>query len=150
MTPADELQQLADLLGKGLLTQAEFDAAKHRILDGTPPAERSEQVAVGKRKKSRRSWVLLVICGIVGVTAYVMLFGPADKEDLVERVKASMQETLAQKSPLVSITVKSVDLVHKGGKQYTGFATLVSMGTEEQVNVEVTVDWDQLVWRIVP
>ena len=67
---ADELTRLEELRGRGALTEEEFQRAKARLLDGTPPAPDIPAVAAINRWRRSRSdrWIGGVCGGLAVVT----------------------------------------------------------------------------------
>lgn len=49
----------------------------------------------------------------------------------------------------VTIEINSFDLVHKGGKEYSGILKTMEDGDEYTYQVDVTVDGDAYMWRII-
>jgi phage shock protein C len=76
MSLADELGKLESLRERGVLTQAEFDQAKRRLLDGTATQALpgSAAAAVNRLRRSRSDKWLGGVCGglaaITGVEAW--------------------------------------------------------------------------------
>jgi phage shock protein PspC (stress-responsive transcriptional regulator) len=67
MTVADELEKLHRLLQSGALTQAEYDAAKGRLLAGS--AASSAPLAINRLRLSNSDqWIAGVCGGIAAVT----------------------------------------------------------------------------------
>ena len=67
MTMADELEKLHRLLQGGALTQAEFDAAKARLLGGAPSPDRSLPINRLRLSDSDK-WIAGVCGGVAAVT----------------------------------------------------------------------------------
>ena len=66
MTTADELEKLHRLLQSGALTQAEYDAAKARLLGGTDP---DTSFAINRlRLSDTDKWIAGVCGGVAQVT----------------------------------------------------------------------------------
>ncbi len=76
MSLADELGKLESLRERGVLTQAEFDQAKRRLLDGTASAATGGDAvaAVNRFRRSRTDKWIGGVCGglaaITGVEAW--------------------------------------------------------------------------------
>jgi len=76
MSLADELGKLESLRERGVLTQAEFDQAKRRLLDGTAPGAMGGDAAavVNRFRRSRTDKWIGGVCGglatITGVEAW--------------------------------------------------------------------------------
>ena len=77
MSLADELDKLESLRERGVLTQAEFDQAKRRLLDGATTHARQGDAAamVNRYRRSRTDKWIGGVCGglaaITGVEAWV-------------------------------------------------------------------------------
>ena len=77
MSLADELGKLESLRERGVLTQAEFDQAKRRLLDGpsSGPVGGDAVAAVNRFRRSRTDKWIGGVCGglaaITGVEAWV-------------------------------------------------------------------------------
>ena len=67
MTMADELEKLHRLLQAGALTQAEFDAAKARLLGGAQSPDRSLPINRLRLSDSDK-WIAGVCGGVAAVT----------------------------------------------------------------------------------
>ena len=68
MSTADELAKLHDLLQKGALSQAEYDAAKARLLAGDPLMEGLDSGFKRLRRSDGDAWIAGVCGGIARVT----------------------------------------------------------------------------------
>jgi len=69
MSLADELNKLADLRTRGVLSDAEFQRAKQRLLDGPPPPSPAAVVAVNSfRRSSTDKWIGGVCGGLAVAT----------------------------------------------------------------------------------
>ncbi|MES2718751.1 MAG: PspC domain-containing protein [Pseudomonadota bacterium] len=72
MSLADELGKLETLRTQGVLSQAEFDQAKRRLLDGPPPAGSGAGDAAAAINRLRRSrsdkWIGGVCGGLAAIT----------------------------------------------------------------------------------
>jgi phage shock protein PspC (stress-responsive transcriptional regulator) len=71
MSLADELGKLESLRERGVLTQAEFDQAKRRLLDGTthPAVQGDAAAAVNRFRRSRSDkWIGGVCGGLSAIT----------------------------------------------------------------------------------
>ena len=72
MSLADELGKLEALRERGVLSQAEFDIAKRRLLDGTVPTGSGTGTAASAINRLRRSrsdkWIGGVCGGLAAIT----------------------------------------------------------------------------------
>ena len=66
MSLADELHKLDELRARGVLTDAEFERAKQRLLDGAAPHPASEVPVVAALNNFRRSSTDKWIGGVCG------------------------------------------------------------------------------------
>lgn len=67
MTWTDELNQLAELRARGVLTEEEFASAKARLLNGEQPRSNQPLVsAVNTFRRSRTDRILGGVCGGLG------------------------------------------------------------------------------------
>jgi phage shock protein PspC (stress-responsive transcriptional regulator) len=70
MSMADELDKLHRLLGSGALTQAEYDAAKARVLSGADAAP-TASLAINRLRLSNTDKWIAGVCGGVGAVTGV-------------------------------------------------------------------------------
>jgi phage shock protein PspC (stress-responsive transcriptional regulator) len=70
MSMADELDKLHRLLGSGALTQAEYDAAKARVLAGSEPVP-AAPLAINRLRLSNTDKWIAGVCGGVGAVTGV-------------------------------------------------------------------------------
>jgi phage shock protein PspC (stress-responsive transcriptional regulator) len=70
MSMADELDKLHRLLGSGALTQAEYDAAKARVLAGSEPVP-TAPLAINRLRLSNADKWIAGVCGGVGAVTGV-------------------------------------------------------------------------------
>lgn len=72
-------------------------------------------------------------------------------EEIEADVKLDMTTELQKRADEADITlvVESFDLLHKEGKEYSGILKTVEDGTEYTYQVDVTVDGDNYMWKIV-
>lgn len=77
--------------------------------------------------------------------------GYVSKEKLAEKVKSDINSELSKRASSygVSFSIKSFDLIHKGGKEYSGILKTDEGGEEYTYEVNVTVDGDSYMWKIV-
>ena len=73
-------------------------------------------------------------------------------EDIGEKVKSSMQETLSTNSNLknYNLKVKNVQVFKKSGNAYKGLASISYKGTSHDVPIEITVDGRNVMWETAP
>lgn len=71
--PADQLKKLADLRAQGMLSEAEFNAAKAKVLAGTPAAGTGPTTS--KKKKKQKGGCGGCLAVIVGVVVLVVIIG---------------------------------------------------------------------------
>jgi phage shock protein PspC (stress-responsive transcriptional regulator) len=74
MSMADELDKLHRLLGSGALTQAEYDAAKARVLAGGEPAPTASlagSLSINRLRLSNTDKWIAGVCGGVGAVTGV-------------------------------------------------------------------------------
>jgi len=72
-------------------------------------------------------------------------------DKLASKVKGEINAEFKKKasSAGVSYTINSFDLLHKGGKEYSGILKTTEDGEEFTYNVDVTVDGDKYIWKII-
>ncbi|MEY5130583.1 MAG: hypothetical protein RL734_650 [Bacteroidota bacterium] len=73
------------------------------------------------------------------------------KDDLTSQVRNDLNVELQKRASDagVSLTINSFGLVHKGGKEYSGILQTTEDGEEHNYQVDVTVDGDSYMWKIV-
>jgi phage shock protein PspC (stress-responsive transcriptional regulator) len=75
MSLADELTRLDELRSRGALTDEEFQRAKSRLLDATPPPLPEAAAAVNRLRRSRGDRWIGGVCGgiavITGVESWI-------------------------------------------------------------------------------
>jgi hypothetical protein len=72
------------------------------------------------------------------------------KEQLTEKVKSDMNVELQKRAVNagLTLTIKSFDLLHKGGNEYTGILKTQEGETEYTYTVNVTTDGESVMWKI--
>ncbi len=73
------------------------------------------------------------------------------KDKLASKVRSDINKELQKRasSTGISLTINSFDLLHKGGKEYSGILKTTEGGQEYSYQVDVTVDGDSYLWKIV-
>lgn len=77
--------------------------------------------------------------------------GGVSKDQLASKVRSDINVELQKRasSAGISLTINSFDLLHKGGKEYSGILKTTEGGQEYTYQVDVTVDGDSYMWKIV-
>ena len=77
--------------------------------------------------------------------------GGISKEKLASKVKSDINTELQKRASSIgmSLSIISFDLLHKGGKEYSGILKTNEGGEEYVYQVDVTVDGDSYMWKIV-
>ena len=73
------------------------------------------------------------------------------KEKLASKVKAEINTEFSKRATQnnVSYTIDSFGLIHTGGNEYSGVLKTTEGGQEFTYQVNVTVDGDSYMWKIV-
>ena len=73
------------------------------------------------------------------------------KEALASKVKNDMNVELQKRASEsgISLSITSFILLHKSGKEYSGILRTTEGGQEYTYQVDVTVDGDAYMWKIV-
>lgn len=73
------------------------------------------------------------------------------KDELTIQVKDGINEELQKRASSMGVTttVNSLDLIHKGGNEYSGILKTTEEGEEHTYQVDVTADGEQVMWKIV-
>ena len=73
------------------------------------------------------------------------------KDKLVSKVRTDINTELQKRGASydVQIEINSFDLIHKGGKEYSGILKTIEDGDEYTYQVDVTVDGDAYMWKII-
>lgn len=90
--------------------------------------------------------ILLITCSFL-----FSCNGLVSKEKLAEKVKSDINSEFSKKASAsgISYSIKSFDLLHKGGKEYSGILKTTEDGEEFTYQVDVSVDGDSYMWKIV-
>jgi hypothetical protein len=77
--------------------------------------------------------------------------GGVSKEKLASKVRSDINVELQKGASRagINLTINSFDLLHKGGKEYSGILKTTEGGDEFTYQVDVTVDGDSYMWKIV-
>ena len=77
--------------------------------------------------------------------------GGVSKDKLTSKVRSDIDVELQKRAAIagISLTINSFDLLHKGGKEYSGILKTTEGGEEYTYQVDVTVDGDAYMWKIV-
>lgn len=91
---------------------------------------------------------------ITGIIIFVLLIscnGNISKDKLVSKVRTDINSELQKRASEydVAIEINSFDLLHKGGKEYSGILKTMEDGDKYTYQVDVTVDGDAYMWRII-
>jgi hypothetical protein len=73
------------------------------------------------------------------------------KEKLTAQIRSEIDIELAKTAAAndISYTILSFDLIHKSGNEYSGILKTIENSEEFTYQVDVTVDGDSYMWRIV-
>ena len=73
------------------------------------------------------------------------------KDQLASKVRSDINVELQKRASDngISFSINSFDLVHKGGKEYSGILKTIEGGQEYNYQVDVTFDGDSYMWNIV-
>ena len=74
------------------------------------------------------------------------------KERLTSKVRNDINVELQKRATTtgITLTINSFDLLHKKDKEYSGILKTTEGGQEYTYQVDVTVDGDSYMWKIVP
>ncbi|WP_294961772.1 hypothetical protein [uncultured Flavobacterium sp.] len=74
------------------------------------------------------------------------------KEQLTSKVRNDINVELQKRATTtgITLTINSFDLLHKKDKEYSGILKTTEGGQEYTYQVDVTVDGDSYMWKIVP
>jgi hypothetical protein len=91
---------------------------------------------------------------IFSLTIFVLLIsfiGCVSKDQLTSKVRSDINVELQKRasSSGISLSINSFNLLHKGGKEYSGILKTTEDGQEYTYQVDVTVDGDSYIWKIV-
>jgi hypothetical protein len=88
----------------------------------------------------------LIIC-----ISLISCNGGISKDQLASKVRNDINVELQKRASNngVSLTINSFDLLHKEGKEYSGILKTTEGGQEYNYQVDVTVDGDSYMWKIV-
>lgn len=91
---------------------------------------------------------------ILSLLIYVLLIScnsDISKDKLTSEVRSDINLELQKRasSAGISLTINSFDLLHKGGKEYSGILKTEEGGQEYTYQVDVTVDGDSYMWKII-
>ena len=77
--------------------------------------------------------------------------GGVSKDQLASKVRSDINVELQKRASSngISLSINSFDLLHKGGKEYSGILKTTEGGDEYTYQVDVTVDGDSYIWKIV-
>ncbi len=77
--------------------------------------------------------------------------GGVSKGQLASKVRSDINVELQKRASSmgISLSISSFDLIHKGGKEYSGILKTTEEGEEHTYQVDVTVDGDSYMWKIV-
>lgn len=91
------------------------------------------------------------ICGIIILSLIVAGCG-LSKEEIGEAVKLSMQEKLDSESQWQQwhLNILNVQVFRKGWNKYQGIAKVKHEGTSHDVQVEITADGKNVMWKVPP
>jgi len=73
------------------------------------------------------------------------------KEELIAKVRSDMNKEFQKRASIagISVNIVSFDLLHKAGKEYSGILKTSEDEEEFTYQVDVTVDGDSYIWKIV-
>ena len=77
--------------------------------------------------------------------------GGFSKDQLASKVRSDIEVEFQKRasSDGINFSINSFDLLHKGGKEYSGILKTTEDGQEYTYQVDVTVDGDSYMWKIV-
>ena len=86
----------------------------------------------------------LMICFLVACSG-------VSKEALADKVKNDIDVEFSKRATEsgITYTIDNLDLVHKSGNEYSGILKTTEDGAEFTYQVDVTVDGDTYMWKIV-
>ncbi len=92
-----------------------------------------------------------VIATLIISLTLISCNGLVSKEKLVEKVKSDINSEFSKRASAhgINYTIKSFDLIHKGGKEYSGILKTSEDGEEYTYEVSVTTDGDSYMWKII-
>lgn len=69
--------------------------------------------------------------------------------EIAETVKFSLQETLSSDPDFkgYDLKVKSIDVMHKSGNSYQGFAYIDFKGKEHSIKIDILANGDDVMWE---
>lgn len=82
---------------------------------------------------------------------FISCDGGVSTDKLASEVKNDINVQLQKRASNagISLAITSFDLIHKEGKEYSGILKTIEGGEEYTYQVEVTVDGDKYIWKIV-
>ncbi len=87
-------------------------------------------------------------------SALFILFASCEQstQDISQVIKTSMQEKFDSDADFSKhhLTVTSVDVVHQNANTYQGLAHLSYKGTTHDVEVDITADGSNVIWKAPP
>lgn len=94
----------------------------------------------------RKFLYILITCSLL-----VSCNGGISKEKLAEKVKSDINDEFSKRASDngISYSITSFDLLHKEGKEYSGILKTIENGQEFTYQVDVTVDGDSYMWKII-
>lgn len=94
----------------------------------------------------KKTIVSFLIC-----LAFCSCNNSVSKDKLASKVRADINTEFSKRATVnnISYTINSFDLIHKGGNEYSGILKTTEDGKEFNYEVNVTVDGDSYLWKIV-
>ena len=88
---------------------------------------------------------------LLAITLMCSCNGGTSKDQLAEKVKADIKMEFTKRSSGtgISFSINSLDLIQKGDNEYSGILKTTEAGQEFTYQVDVTVDGDSYMWKIV-
>jgi len=92
-----------------------------------------------------------LLFGLIACLILVSCIGGVSKDNLEEKVKSDINAEFAKRASGtgISFSINSFDLIQKGDNEYSGILKTMEAGQEFTYQVDVTVDGESYMWKIV-
>ena len=92
----------------------------------------------------------LILIAIPGFVEGRLTAGRLSTEQLQAQIQDSIKQKFSESADTRSIRIKKFGLVHENGNKYKGLLELEQDNTAQSVDVDVTYDGNNTIWKIVP
>ncbi len=95
MSVADELDKLASLKERGLLSREEFESQKRRVLSGGAPSQTSNQVEAPVAEQKKGGGVLKVFLVLAALVAAFLIYGATVANTPEAKARMAAQDAIS-------------------------------------------------------